>query len=158
MQMFFKVFSGLLFALFGFLEPTFHFAYILLFAIIADCVSAYDLSRRLAKLHPDVVKGKFQSNFALKMLKTFSQVYIVVVLLFMVDNHILKDVYDFHLSNIAAAVFVLIQVWSILENLSSGNGAKWAKVLQKVMVDKTERHFKIDISTNKKRGNEKPVI
>ena len=35
---------------------------------------------------------------------------------------------------------------TFLENESSCNGAKWAKTLQKILIDKTERHFDIDLS------------
>lgn len=50
------------------------------------------------------------------------------------------------LTKIAAGAICFWQLWSILENESSCNGAKWAKVMQKILVDKTERHFDIDLS------------
>ena len=40
----------------------------------------------------------------------------------------------------------MVEIWSSLENESSCNGKKWAKLLQEIMVDKTERHFDIDLS------------
>lgn len=45
--------------------------------------------------------------------------------------------------------------YAMLENESSCNDAKWAKVLQRIMVDKTERHFDIDLSALKEMAGKK---
>ena len=45
---------------------------------------------------------------------------------------------------LSAGGVIFWQGWSILENMSSCNGARWAKLLQNVMVDKTARHLDID--------------
>ncbi len=140
-----KYLVALFFGILAALEPTVRFAVVLMAAILMDCWSAYDLSRRLKRQYPGRVEGKFQSRYALRMLRTFMQAYSVVVLLHLVDVVILCNFGYMNLSNIGAAVFCGIQVWSILENLSSANGARWAKVLQKFMVDKTKRHFDIDL-------------
>jgi hypothetical protein len=130
-------------------EPSFKFAFVLFFAVMLDCFSAYDLSRRLKRAYPDQVCGKFKSQYALKMLRTFVQAYSAVLLLYMVDKVLLDGVMSLSLSNIGAALFCAIQLWSVLENISSGNGAKWAKALQRIMVDKAKRHFDVDLSNNK---------
>ena len=148
MEYVFKYFIVLIIGIIATLEPTVKFAFILFFAIVLDCVSAYDLSRRLKLQYPDKVVGKFQSRYALKMLNTFLQVYMVVVLLHLVDDVLTKDFGYWHLSNIGSALFCALQLWSILENISSANGAKWAKILQKIMIDKTKRHFDIDLTQN----------
>jgi len=51
-----------------------------------------------------------------------------------------------HLANYVTLIFCVLEAWSILENASSCNGSSWAKVLQKIMIDKTERHLDIDLS------------
>jgi hypothetical protein len=145
MQILCKYLSGIAFGIIAVLEPTLSFAAVLMFAILLDCWSAWDLARRLRKIYPDNVSGKFQSHHAMKIIKTFLQVYTVVVLLHLVDTVLLKGFGYLNLSNIGAAVFCGIQVWSILENLSSGNGSAWAKTLQRFMVDKAKRHFQINI-------------
>lgn len=62
---------------------------------------------------------------------------------------------DMYLANIAAGAFCMVQVISILENESSCNDAKWGKVLQKILIDKTKRHLDIDLSyLNNKNENE----
>jgi hypothetical protein len=96
-------------------------------------------------MYPENVEGKFQSRYVLKMFQTFFQAYSVVVLLHLVDVVILSNFGYLNLSNIGAAVFCGVQLCSILENLSSANGAKWAKILQRFMVDKAKRHFNIHI-------------
>lgn len=149
MEHFIKYIFALLMAVLAVLEPTLKFAVILLFAILFDCLSAYDLNRRLKKIYPDKVSGKFESHYALKMLLTFIQAYSVVILLHWVDTIILNNFSYLNLSNIGAALFCAIQIWSILENASSANGARWAKVLQRVMVDKAKRHFDINLEDEK---------
>ncbi len=138
----------------GFFEPTFPFAGVLLFAIVLDCLSAFDLSRRLKKKHPERVTGKFRSEYALKMLKTFMQMYSVILLVFLVEAYILP-MHKLNLTNYVAAICCGIQLWSILENASSENGKLWAKVLQKIMVNKAERHFdiKLDLETKEEDDN-----
>ena len=132
----------------GLFEPTIPFAGVLFFAIVLDCLSAFDLSRRLRKKHPDRVTGKFRSEYALRMLKTFIQMYSVILLVFLVETYILP-MHKLNLTNYTATICCAIQLWSILENASSGNGKTWAKALQKIMVDKAKRHFDIEIDLNK---------
>jgi hypothetical protein len=137
----------------GFFEPTFPFAGVLFFAIILDCLSAFDLSRRLKKKYPERVTGKFKSEYALKMLKTFMQMYSVILLVFLIETHIIP-MHTLNLTNYTAAICCAIQLWSILENASSENGKMWAKVLQKIMVNKAERHFDIKLDLDKREEEE----
>lgn len=148
-----KLIFTILISLIAVLEPTIPFAIILFIAILMDCMSAFDLSRRLKKQHPDnsQIVGKFQSRYALRMLVTFIQAFSVVVLLHYVDYVILHHINKLYLSNWAAAIFCGIQIWSILENLSSANGARWAKIAQKIMVDKSKRHFGIELQTEEEK-------
>ena len=50
-----------------------------------------------------------------------------------------------HLANQLTAIFCLVQFVSILENESTCNGAAWARVLQKIVADKTDRHFNVKL-------------
>jgi hypothetical protein len=58
------------------------------------------------------------------------------------------------LTNIVAGAVCFWQVWSMLENESSCNNARWAKIAQRILVDKTERHFDIDLRELKEKGGE----
>jgi hypothetical protein len=69
----------------------------------------------------------------------------MIMLAFAIDKNILT-MGDIYLTKIVAGVFCFVQIWSILENESSFNPKSWAKLLQKIMIDKAERHFDVDLS------------
>ena len=68
----------------------------------------------------------------------------VTVLAYLIDTIIFPDM-AMMLPNIVAGTVCFWQIWSMLENESSCNDARWADVAQRIMVDKTERHFDIDL-------------
>ena len=51
-----------------------------------------------------------------------------------------------HLANYLAALYCGVQFVSILENESTCNGSAWARVMQKIVADKTERHFNVKLN------------
>jgi hypothetical protein len=79
------------------------------------------------------------------MFRTFISAYSCILLLHFIDVYLLQIEF-LNLARYSAALFCGLTLWSILENMSSCNGATWAKICQKIMVDKTKRHFDIDIS------------
>jgi hypothetical protein len=122
--------------------------------VIIDCITAWRLSRRVhAGGCNDGKKGSCGKFKSAKMAKTVIELTIVIpvglLLAYFVQQYIFQGL-DIRLPQIFAGIVIFWQVWSILENESSCNGAKWAKVLQKIMVDKTERHFDVDLSELKK--------
>lgn len=80
-----------------------------------------------------------------KVLITLLKSYFLIIVAYFIQKNII-DGLPIDLTKIAAGAICFWQLWSILENESSCNGAKWAKTLQKILVDKTERHFDIDLS------------
>lgn len=136
------------------LEPTFPFIIICLFAILIDCFSAYRLSQRIRR-RSGKASGKFKSRKASKIFATIIEMLLLIIMAYLVDTKILTMFDGLHLANYVAAVFCFVQFWSILENESSCSDAKWAKVLQKVMVDKAERHFDIDLSALEEKEDTK---
>nr|DAR05541.1 MAG TPA: holin [Caudoviricetes sp.] len=135
----------LLGALFAMLEPTIPFCVICTLAVLCDCYTAWALSRRIKKKYGRCrCDGKFKSNHAGRVIVTLIKVYVLIVLSFLIDLYIFPD-WTFRLPNIVAGAVCFWQVWSILENESSCNDARWAKIAQRIMVDKTERHFNIDL-------------
>lgn len=132
-------------ALFAFLEPTLPFIFICTLAILFDCYTAWALSRRVKKKFPGANDGKFKSNYAGRVFVTLIKVYALTILAYLVQTYVLEGL-PIKLSNIVAAAVCFWQVWSMLENESSCNDAKWAKIAQRILVDKTERHFEIDLS------------
>lgn len=136
-------------------EPALPYIVICTLAVLYDCYTAWSLSRRVKKAHPERIRdGKFKSHNAGKVIVTLIKVYALIVLAFLMQLHIIGDALPIDLTKVAAGAVCFWQLWSILENESSCNGAKWAKVAQKILVDKTERHFDIDLSEMEEKEDE----
>ena len=130
------------------LAPTVPYLILCTVAVLADCLSAWLLSRRVKKAYPaDTNKetGKFNSFHFGKTLWTLLCVYALLIFAFFLEQYVTSAL-PFDALKVAAGAVIFWQGWSILENASSCNGAKWARILQKIMVDKTERHLDIDLS------------
>lgn len=134
------------------LNPTVPFILVSTIAVLLDCYTAWELSKRVHKQHPEKNDGKFKSSYAGKVFKTLIEVYVAVIFAYLVDSIIFPG-WGLYLPNVVAGAVCFWQAWSMLENKSSCNDAKWARVLQRVMVDKTERHFNIDLSMLKDENN-----
>lgn len=152
--MFGKYIISVMGAVCAFLEPTVPFILICTFAVLCDCYTAWALSRRVKKKYPGANDGKFKSNYAGRVFVTLLKVYALTVLVFLIENFIFEGL-PVKLANIVAGAVCFWQIWSMLENESSCNNAKWAKIAQRIMVDKTERHFDIDLHELKEQSNEK---
>ena len=138
------------------LEPTLPYLIICTIAIFADCFTAWQLAKRARKAHPDKVSEdgeKFKSNHFGNVIMTLVKAWTLIILAFLIQRHI-TDGLPIDLTKVAAGAICFWQVWSILENESSCNGARWATVLQKILVDKTSRHFDIDLSKLGKSENQ----
>lgn len=143
-------------ALLAMLEPTLPYLIICTLMIFADCYTAWSLSKRAKKLHPDKISedgAKFKSHNYGKVIMTLIKAYALIVMAYLIQQHITNGL-PVNMTKVAAGAICFWQLWSILENESSSNGSKWAKVMQKVLVDKTSRHFDIDLNELNKESNE----
>jgi hypothetical protein len=116
--------------------------------IFADCYTAWSLSRRARKTYPDKVSedgAKFNSRHFGTVIVTVLKAWVMIILAFLIQRHI-TDGLPVDLTKVAAGAICFWQLWSILENESSCNGAKWASIIRRILVDKTARHFDIDLS------------
>lgn len=147
---FFSVSGGFM----AFIVPTLEYAAICSFAIVLDVITAYRLSRRVKRKNPGANDGKFKSSYARRVFDNMIKIYILILLAHAIDIRLLVMFDGLYLSNYVAAIFTFIQAWSILENESSMNDAKWARLLQKIMVNKAERHFNVDMSEFKHLDDE----
>ena len=146
---------SLLGAVVAVLEPALPYIVICTLAVLYDCYTAWSLSRRVKRAHPERIRdSKFKSHNAGKVIVTLIKVYALIVLAYLMQVHIIGNALPIDLTKVAAGTVCFWQLWSILENESSCNGAKWAKVAQKVLVDKTERHFDIDLSEMEDKEDE----
>lgn len=140
-------FSGVITAL----SPTLPYIILCTAAIIADCYTAYRLSKRVRTNFPDRASkevGKFNSEYFRRVLRTLGETYALLVFAYFVHLYV-TDELPFNALKLAAGLVIGWQAWSCLENMSSCNGKKWAKILQQVMVDKTERHFDVNLEALK---------
>lgn len=138
------------------LAPTLPYIILCTVAVLADCISAWLLSRRVKKAYPDEADretGKFKSYHFGKTIWTLLCVYMLLIFAYFLDVYITSAL-PFNALKLAAGAVIFWQAWSILENASSCNGAKWAKILQQIMVDKTERHLDIDLSSLNRHGDD----
>lgn len=148
----------LLGAIFAILEPTLPYFLICTLAIFYDCYTAWQLDRRVKAKYGDKApknSGKFRSKDYGKIIHTLIKVYALIILAYFMNIYITSGI-GIDLTKVVAGAVCFWQFWSILENESSCNDATWAKVAQKVLVDKTERHLNIDLSMLKKKegGND----
>lgn len=146
----------------AFVSPTIEYALICTIAVTIDVITAYRLSRRVKRKNPDANDGKFKSSYARRVIDSIVKIYTLILLAHAIDLRLLVMFDGLYLANYVAAIFSFIQVWSILENESSANDSDWARVLQKIMVDKAERHFNVDMSEfkhkKKNEDTELPII
>lgn len=156
MQTFYHFFSRFIAIMAGllwcYIEPTLNYLLICFFAILVDCYTAWRCNRRIYTVYHEAIKrnprckadGKLKSKKMFKMIYDFTVVMLCVILAYHVDNDVLPHM-DLYLANYVAAVFCVIQFVSILENESTCNGSAWARVMQKIVADKTERHYNIKL-------------
>ena len=137
------------------LEPQIPFLLICTFAVILDSITAWMLSRRVKKKYPGSNDGKFKSHHFGKIIVTLIKIYALIFLVAQMEIYIFESM-PIKLVNIVAGAICFWQIWSMLENESSCNDAKWAKIAQRVMVDKTERHFDIDLHELKENNGSEP--
>lgn len=133
-----------LFAMIGgilaYIEPLQEVMYVVFATILVDVATAYLLNRRVAWKYKGVSHGKISSQRLKSLGRSVIGISVIILLLQGIDQYCFV-MFDLKLPYIAASAFCMIQVVSILENMSSCNDAKWAKLLQKILVDKTARHF-----------------
>lgn len=127
----------------GALERSLPLMLIAVLAILLDALTAWRLSRRVRR-SGGASSGKFKSSHFGRVIWTMWLVCSLILLAGMIEQHPLFGV-QFPLANIIMMAVCFWQIWSILENESSCNGASWAKFLQRIMVDKTGRHLDIDL-------------
>lgn len=145
-----KQVMGLIGAVAAMIRPTFPFILVCTLVVLADCYTAWSLSRRVKKRFPEANDGKFKSNYAGRVFVTLIKIYTLTILVHLIDVMVFPEV-SLHLPQIVAGMVCFWQIWSMLENESSCNDAKWAKIAQRIMVDKTERHFDIDLHELKEK-------
>ena len=123
--------------------------------VLLDCLTAWRLSRRVrATYGDDKSSGKFRSDkFKNAVIEMVITVPIALLLAYFVQLYIFEGS-NIHLPQIVSGIIIFRRFWSMLENISSGDRDEvWAKALQRIMIDKAERHLDINLSELKNNIN-----
>lgn len=129
-------------ALLSIVKPTLPLAAICTGMVVADVVTAWSLSRRVARAHPDVAKsgaGKVQSHRIGKSLITLGKIYALLLMATAIDQSIVASG-DMKVARFCAGAVCFWQAISVLENESSCSDAKWARIAKRYLIDKAKRH------------------
>ena len=135
----------------GEFKPVFPLVIVAIILIVYDAWTAYQLDKRVRAKYPSKTrraKAKFTSFQFSKVIKvTIPKRLWLIVLAYLVEHWVFVHV-SIPLSYIVTGVICFEQAWSIMENESScrdENESKFWKLLQKIMIDKTSRHFDVNL-------------
>ena len=136
----------------GRFEPAFPLVIIATLFVLYDAWSAYELDKRVHIMYPKQKReeAKFMSYKFRNVIPTLIERFVIIILAYCVERWVFVHI-NVPLSYIAAGVVCAEQMLSIAENKASCRlpGDKHArvwKILAKVLIDKTARHFDIDNS------------
>lgn len=136
----------------GRLQPAFPLIVIATLFVLYDAWSAYELDKRVHIMYPKKKRqaAKFMSYKFRKIIPTLTERFVIIILAFCVEQWVFVHI-NVPVSYIVAGVVCAEQMLSIAENKASCRlpGDKHAriwKLLAKVLIDKTARHFDIDNS------------
>lgn len=134
----------------GKFEPAFPLIVIATLFVLYDAWSAYELDKRVHIMYPKKKRqaAKFMSYKFRNVIPTLIERFVIILLAFCVERWVFIHI-QVPFSYIAAGVVCAEQALSIAENKAScrlpgDNHARVWKMLAKVLIDKTARHFDID--------------
>lgn len=143
----------------GEFKPTFPLIIVAVCFIVYDAWTAFQLDRRVKKTYPDKAKrpAKFTSfAFGKVVTQTIPKRLALIILAFLAEHWVFIHV-SIPLSYVVTGVICFEQFYSILENEASCRNAKdswfW-RLLQKITIDKTERHFDVNLEDLKNKEDE----
>ena len=135
----------------GEFNPAFPLIIVAIVFILYDAWTAFQLDKRVKVMYPDKTKrheAKFKSfAFGKVVRKTIPERLIVILLAFIAEKYVFIHV-TIQLSYVMTGAILFEQAWSALENNSSCRSeeeSRFWKMLQRIMVDKTERHFDVNL-------------
>lgn len=154
----FSVIGGGIGWLVGEFKPTFPLIIVAIIFIVYDAWTAYSLDKRVHVKYPDKTKreaAKFTSFAFGKVVRcTIPRRLSLILLAYMVEHWVFVHM-SIPLSYIVTGVICFEQAWSIFENESScrsDDESRIWRLLQRIMIDKTERHFDVKLDELKNGG------
>ena len=147
----FSVIGGGIGWIIGEFKPTFPLIIVAIIFIVYDAWTAYSLDKRVHVKYPDKTKreaAKFTSFAFGKVVRcTIPRRLSLILLAYMVEHWVFVHM-SIPLSYIVTGVICFEQAWSIFENESScrsDDESRIWRLLQRIMIDKTERHFDVKL-------------
>lgn len=132
-------------------NPTFPLIIVMIAFVVYDAYTAFQLDKRVRMSHPSQVKeskSKFSSFLFGKVVReTIPKRLALILLAYLCQKYVCIHV-NIPLSYIVTGVICFEQAWSILENESSCRSeseGRLYQMLQRIMIDKTERHFDVEL-------------
>ena len=143
--------GGLVGWMIGEFKPAFLLTVVVVVFILYDAWTAYKLDKRVHTAYPDKTQrkqAKFTSFAFGKVVKqTIPKRLMLIILAFLAEHWVFIHG-TIPLSYVVTGAICFEQFWSILENESScrpESESRFWKLMQQIMVDKTERHLDVNL-------------
>ena len=144
--------GGLVGWMIGEFKPAFPLAVVVVVIILYVAWTAFKLDKRVRTAYPDKTQrkqAKFTSFAFGKVVKQTIPKRLMLIILAFLEEHWVFIHVTIPLSYVVTGAICFEQFWSILENESScrtESESRFWKLMQQIMVDKTERHLDVNLA------------
>ena len=135
----------------GEFKPAFLLTVVVVVFILYVAWTAFKLDKRVRTAYPDKTQrkqAKFTSFAFGKVVKQTIPKRLMLIILAFLEEHWVFIHVTIPLSYVVTGAICFEQFWSILENESSSrpeSESRFRKLMQQIMVDKTERHLDVNL-------------
>ena len=143
--------GGLVGWMIGEFKPAFPLAVVVVVFILYVAWTAFKLDKRVRTAYPDKTQrkqAKFTSFAFGKVVKQTIPKHLMLIILAFLEEHWVFIHVTIPLSYVVTVAICFEQFWSILQNESScrtESESRFWKLMQQIMVDKTERHLDVNL-------------
>ena len=143
--------GGLVGWMIGEFKPAFPLTVVVVVFILYVAWTAFKLDKRVRTAYPDKTQrkqAKFTSFAFGKVVKQTIPKRLMLIILAFLEEHWVFIHVTIPLSYVVTGAICFEQFWSILENESScrtESESRFWKLMQQIMVDKTERHLDVNL-------------
>lgn len=143
----------------GEFKPAFLLTVVVVVFILYVAWTAFKLDKRVRTAYPDKTQrkqAKFTSFAFGKVVKQTIPKRLMLIILAFLEEHWVFIHVTIPLSYVVTGAICFEQFWSILENESScrtESESRFWKLMQQIMVDKTERHLDVNLDKLKDYSN-----
>ena len=143
--------GGLVGWMIGEFKPAFLLTVVVVVFILYVAWTAFKLDKRVRTAYPDKTQrkqAKFTSFAFGKVVKQTIPKRLMLIILAFLEEHWVFIHVTIPLSYVVTGAICFEQFWSILENESScrtESESRFWKLMQQIMVDKTERHIDVNL-------------